>query len=177
MPSRPSTPWPRPWTTRAWTAPGGGKEEPKIPEDTGEDLEAVDPDWDPEPNRSPGASADPDVEQDLPPAEAEKNEKKKPEFEDGMSVQQAIAAVPSYYEYIGIDQDVLAKPLSNPDTYKPCKLTPAHHFTVKVAIWDGKTVGLDIDAPPAIKDCIAQQIKAIQWPEPVESINTIDYSF
>ena len=80
-----------------------------------------------------------------------------------MSVNDAIAAVPSHYEYVQIDQEVLAKPLQNLDTFKECKVTQNDHFKVKLAVWDGKVVGADVSAPPAKKECIDRVVRATVW--------------
>ncbi len=153
---------------------GGEKKEPQFPPpapaSSGE--ERPDPSWDTGENRN----YEPEPEPEPEPKSGEE-ELEKPEFKPGMSVNEAISAVPSYYDYVGIDQEVLAKPLTNPDTYKECNVTPNDHFKVKIAVWNGKVVGADVEATPAKKDCLDRVVRSIEYKEQVESINTVEYSF
>lgn len=133
--------------------------------------EAADPSWDTG-DRAPVEEDEDDAAQ---PASAERP---KPQFTEGMSVNQAISAVPTHYDYIGIEQEVLAKPLVDIETYKECKVTPNDRFTVKIAVWDGRVVGADVKAStPAKQQCIDRVVRAIEYKERVESINTVEYSF
>ena len=74
-----------------------------------------------------------------------------PSFKDGMSVNDAINAVPQGLPRVNIDQEDLNTPLLEPDFYKQCKLSPSQHFTIKFAVWDGRAVGIDITTQPANK--------------------------
>ena len=115
-----------------------------------------------------------------PPEEAPKapEAKKKPEFTEGMGVEQAISAVPSDYEYIGIDQEVLAKPLAQIETYKECKVKPSDKFKVRIAVWDGKVVGANVTtANKALGQCIDGVVRRLEYQDKVESINSVEYSF
>jgi hypothetical protein len=143
---------------------------PPAPAPTGE--ESSDPSWDTGEARPVESEAEPE-----PAAKPADEELKQPEFTPGMSVNEAISAVPSYYDYVGLDQEVLAKPLTNPDTYKECKVAQNDRFKVRIAVWNGKVVGADVEAPPAKKDCIDRVVRAIEYKEQVESINTVEYSF
>jgi hypothetical protein len=135
--------------------------------------EAGDPDWDTG-DRPPSNDEE---EQPKAAGPAEEEQAKEPEFKPGMSVNDAIAAVPSHYEYIGIEQEVLAKPLNNLDTFKECKVTQNDHFSVKLAIWDGRVVGADVKAQPAKSECIDRVVRAIEYKEKVKSINTVEFAF
>ena len=159
----------------------------------------------PQPAESPsGASAEPAAEADAPaapqvaaepapaptPAEpvaaAPKEEPKpakpaapEPVFTDGMSVADAIKAVPQGAERANIDQETLAIPIQNPDVYEPCKPGPVR-IKLKIAVWDGKAVGLDVTATPKndkVAACVREQILKLSWKARVKSLNIVEYSF
>ena len=103
-----------------------------------------------------------------------------PSFKEGGSVDDAINAVPQGTERKNVEQEALAKPLMDEGLYKPCKLAPNQHFKLKVAIWDGKAVGIDISATPKndkVVACIKQQIGGVTWKDKVKSLNTVEYQF
>lgn len=132
---------------------------------------ALEPSPDPEPKPAP--DEEPAAE---PPA---KKAAPEPKFEPGMTVEQAIGAVPSSGERLEIEQDILSEPLLEPALYEPCKLRASDHFTVRVAIWNGKAVGLDITTKPKnekLATCLREQIIALEWREKVASLNTVEYS-
>jgi hypothetical protein len=102
-----------------------------------------------------------------------------PAFTDGMSVDEAINAVPQGVERMNLDPDVLGKPLMDPDLYKPCKLSANQHVKIRVAIWEGKAVGIDVTPTPKNQkaaDCVKDQIKTVTWKDKVRSLNTVDYA-
>jgi hypothetical protein len=150
---------------------GSSVPDPESPDDAR--LEEVDPDWDTGERRGAPSESDAETEQNL--AQSETHER--PQFTEGMSVEQAIAAVPRHYDFVGIDQETLAKPLQDPETYKECNIG-SQHFTLRVAVWEGRAVGIDTDAKnETLKACLVEKTRAIQWKESVESINTVEYSF
>ncbi len=101
-----------------------------------------------------------------------------PKFTEGMTVDQAIAAVPQGLPRENVDQDELSKPLTDFKVYKPCKPRPSDHFKLKVAVWDGKAVGVDvITKNKKLATCIDKQIRDLTWKDPVKSLNTIEYAF
>lgn len=154
---------------------GGSEPEPKVPPpDDDEEVEAADESWNTGPAPSP--ASEPEAEE---PSQPSDEARKEPEFKEGMSVNEAIAAVPSHYEYIGIEPEVLAKPLMDIATYKECKVTQNTHFTVKVAVWDGRVVGADVEAKgnKALASCIDGVVRKLEYKERVESINTVEFSF
>lgn len=105
---------------------------------------------------------------------------KEPEFKEGISVEDAINAIPQGTPRVNIDQETLDRPLMNEALYKPCKLAPSQHFKLKVAIWDGKAVGIDVSATPdnpKAVQCIKDQVKSVTWKDAVKSLNTIEYNF
>jgi hypothetical protein len=139
-----------------------------------------------EPVEEPAASSTPQgiaVGEPNPSAPAEPAEKPKealpePKFTPGMSVDEAIAAVPKGWEYIGIEPDALGAPLQDLKLYEPCKLTPSQHFQLRVAIWDGKPVGIDVkSANKKLATCIKDQVAQVTWRNKVKAINTVDYSY
>jgi hypothetical protein len=102
-----------------------------------------------------------------------------PKFENGMSVDQAIKAVPPGADRLEIEQDRLAQPLQEAELYEPCKLG-AGHFKARVAVWNGRAVGVDIETQPhnpTLARCIDQQIREAKWSDRVRSLNTVEYSY
>jgi hypothetical protein len=146
---------------------------PPPPEDGPE--EAADEGWETGSARTSAVEDEPESE---PTESASEEGPKAPEFTDGMSVNDAIAAVPSHYEYIGIEQEVLAKPLVNVETYKECKVNQSTHFTVRIAVWNGKVVGADVAAKgnKKLEECIDGVVRKLEYKEKVESINTVEFS-
>lgn len=104
---------------------------------------------------------------------------KEPEFKEGASVQEAMNAIPQGTARINMDQETLGQPITNPAVYDSCKLGPAQHFKLKVAIWDGKAVGVDVETQPPNKraaECIDKVVRGITWQDKVKSLNTVDFS-
>lgn len=138
----------------------------------------------PKPEPKPEPSEEPKAEE---PAEGKgegKGEDKaaapEPTFKEGGSVDEAINAVPQGTPRVNVEQEALAKPLMDENLYKPCKMSPNQHFKLKVAIWDGKAVGIDLSATPKndkVVACIKQQINGITWKDKVKSVNTVEYQF
>lgn len=103
-----------------------------------------------------------------------------PEFRPGMTVTEATNAVPPSAERLNIEQERLAEPLMEPKLYEPCALQGHHHFSVRVAVWDGKAVGLDINTKPQdekLATCLRRQIEAVEWEDKAKSLNTVEYSY
>jgi hypothetical protein len=102
-----------------------------------------------------------------------------PAFKENGSVKEAIDAVPQGAQRLNIDQEALGRPLGNVELYEPCK--PGNqHFKAKIAVWDGKAVGLDLTTTPKnqkFADCIAERIRSITWPDQVKSLNIVEYTF
>ena len=119
---------------------------------------------------------------DAPPKEEPKPEKPaapEPQFTDGMSVADAIKAVPQGAERANIDQETLSKPIQDFAIYEPCK-PGTEHIKMKIAVWDGKAVGLDVAATPKndkLVACIKERLKTLTWQAHVKSLNTVEYSF
>ena len=102
-----------------------------------------------------------------------------PTFPENASVDQAIKAVPQGVERRNIDPDTLAKPLQDLALYEPCK-PGAAKVKFRIAIWDGKAVGIDISSTPKndkLTDCSKGKLREITWEKKVKSLNTIEYQF
>ena len=129
----------------------------------------------PEPDQAEADKPDPDK-----PAEgAKKAEVPTPEFKANGSVLEAINAVPQGTPRLNVEQEALAAPLNKVEIYEPCK-PGSSHFKAKVAVWDGKAVGLDLTTTPKnqkFAECVAEKIRGITWQDKVKSLNIVEYSF
>jgi hypothetical protein len=113
------------------------------------------------------------------PKEEPKPEAPEPQFTDGMSVADAEKAVPRGAERANIDQETMSKPIQDVEVYEPCKPGPAK-VKLKIAVWDGKAVGIDVTTTPKndkLSACITERIKGLKWQARVKSLNTVEYSF
>jgi hypothetical protein len=102
-----------------------------------------------------------------------------PEFTESMSVREAIKAVPPHADRLEIEEDRLAEPLADGEVYEPCKLGNGH-FKARVAVWNGRAVGVDIETSPQnpqLARCIDQRIRELKWADKVRSLNTVEYSY
>jgi hypothetical protein len=133
----------------------------------------------PEPVPS-GDAAQPEKPEPEAPAEAGAHTADPPpEFKANGSVLEAINAVPQGTPRLNIEQEALGRPLGNVELYEACK--PGNmHFKAKVAVWDGKAVGLDLTTTPKnqrFADCVAEKIRSITWPDKVKSLNVVEFSY
>lgn len=146
--------------------------------------EAPDPEAAPAVEAAPAPEAPANVQTT---AEAEPKPEPKPEaapvaepqFTDGMSVDEAIKAVPQGAERVNIDQETLGKPLQDFSLYEPCK-PGAAKVKLRIAVWDGKVVGADVSATPKndkLVACVKDRLKTLSWKAKVKSLNTVEYSF
>jgi hypothetical protein len=102
-----------------------------------------------------------------------------PAFTPDMSVDQAQAAVPVGTERQNIEQEALGRPLQEPGVFDACKVGNAH-FKVRVAVWNGKAVGVDLETTPknaALADCLKARVRELTWPDKVRSLNTVEFQF
>jgi hypothetical protein len=114
-----------------------------------------------------------------PEPKAEKAPVAEPMFTDGMSVAEAVKAVPQGAERANIDQETMSKPIQEFALYEPCKPGTAR-LQLKIAVWEGKAVGIDVTAAPKndkLVACVKERIKTVTWKARVKSLNTVDYSF
>lgn len=152
----------------------GGSSPPADSPDSGQEFEAN------EPTSSVGEerASDSDSDSDVAP-EPKPEAGPEPQFTDGMSVDQAMAAVPQGVERTNIDAETLGKPLQNVEFYEPCKPGNAK-VKLRVAVWDGKAVGVDATTTPKnprLSDCISEKIRELTWDKKVKSLNTVEYQF
>jgi len=131
-------------------------------------------------NVGPGVEAsDSDEPKPAEPGDKKPADVPAPTFKENGSVKEAIDAVPQGTQRLNIDQEALGRPLSDVALYEPCK--PGNqHFKAKIAVWDGKAVGLDLTTTPKnqkFADCIAERIRSVTWPDKVKSLNTVEYTF
>lgn len=110
----------------------------------------------------------------------EKQQAPKPEFTENMSVDEAIKAVPPETERYNLDQETIAEPLRDMKVYEPCKPKPNESVNIRVAIWEGRAVGVDVDTKPAnpkLAECIKGRIRELRWRDSVPSLETIEFGF
>jgi hypothetical protein len=126
-------------------------------------------------------SADAEAGSEEPKADkADKPEPKEPEFKENGSVDEAIAAVPVASERLNIDQETLGKPLQDMSLYEPCKPAASQRMKFRVAVWNGKAVGLDMTSTPKnpkLEECVKARIRELTWRDKVRALNTVEYSF
>lgn len=130
----------------------------------------------PEPAPAPAEPTAEEPKEEPQPAAAPVAE---PQFTDGMSVADAEKAVPRGAERANIDQETLSKPIQDEAVYEPCK-PGAAKVKLKIAVWDGKAVGIDVTSTPKndkVVACITDRIKGLKWQARVKSLNTVEYSF
>jgi hypothetical protein len=103
-----------------------------------------------------------------------------PVFKEGMSVNDAINAIPQGYPRVNIDQEDLNAPLMDPEFYKSCKPAHTQHFTIKFAVWEGHAVGMDIKTTPGnkgLEQCLHGLIAGHTWKDKVKSLNISEVQF
>jgi hypothetical protein len=99
-----------------------------------------------------------------------------PAFPENASVAEAMALVPKGTQRSNIDPETLGTPLSSEALYEPCKVG-AQHFKLRVAVWNGHAVGVDVTTPnKALASCIDKRVRSIEWHDKVRSLNNVDYS-
>jgi hypothetical protein len=148
---------------------GGGTPPPEEPANTVEAETAPLPE-EPKPETEP-AETEPPKEKaaDVPD----------PEFKENGSVDEAIKAVPQGTPRLNVETEALSKPLMDAKLYEPCKLGSAK-FKVRVAVWNGKAVGIDLTTTPnnpKLAECLKGRIREVTWDDKVKSLNTVEYQF
>lgn len=102
-----------------------------------------------------------------------------PDFKPNGSVADAVNAIPQGTPRLNIEQEALGRPLGNVELYEACK-PGSSHFKARVAVWDGKAVGLDLSTTPKnakFAECVAEKIRGITWPDKVKSLNIVEYTY
>lgn len=170
---------------------GGGSQAPRAANDESEAAGAKkshdDPSWYDDTGHTE-ATEETATSQKKPSSSAAASKKNKPseatiaepEFKEGMSVNDAINAVPQGYERVNMDQEALDRPLLDPEFYKPCKLAHSQHFEVRFAVWEGKAVGMDVKTTPNNKTaetCLRELIGRNVWRDKVKSLNISTVQF
>lgn len=127
---------------------------------------------------SAAPSADEQATETAPTTAAPKEQVPEPVFTPDMSVEDAIKAIPQSAERLNVDQETLSKPLQEESLYAPCK-PGAAHFTMRIAVWRGKAVAIDLTTTPKnpkLAECLKTRIRELTWPAKVPSLNTVEYS-
>lgn len=122
--------------------------------------------------------SDEDTPKEAEPKKAAKEDVPEPTFTPDMSVEDAIKAIPQSTERLNVDQETLSKPLEEQSLYEPCK-PGTTHFTLRVAVWRGKAVAIDLNTTPKnpkLAECLKGRIRELTWPAKVPSLNTVEYS-
>ncbi|HEX6276079.1 MAG TPA: hypothetical protein VFZ53_23725 [Polyangiaceae bacterium] len=148
---------------------GGGTPPPEEPANAAPPAETVSEAPKPEPEPA-------DAE---PPKEKPAADVPEPEFKENGSVEEAIKAVPQGTPRLNVETEALSKPLMDGKVYEPCKLGAAK-FKVRVAVWNGKAVGIDLTTTPnnpKLAECLKGRIREITWDDKVKSLNTVEYQF
>lgn len=104
----------------------------------------------------------------------------KPTFEPGMSVDEATNAAPFALNAAEVDVAELEKPLMSSGIGSACSIPSSQKYKMKVAVYEGRAVGIDVSTTPASdakEACIREQIEAITWDVQEESINLVELSF
>lgn len=154
---------------------GGTNQTPEAPDAEAETVAE-------EPSRNASPEDSPEATADAKTGEAEKKEPAaavEPAFTPDMSVEQAQAAIPVGTERQNIEQEALGRPLQEPGVFDSCKVGNAR-FKVRVAVWNGKAVGVDLETTPknpALAECLKARVRELTWPDKVRSLNTVEYSF
>jgi len=149
---------------------GGSTPPPEEPANTVEAPSEPPPAEEPKPETPPEEEA---------PKEKPGTNVPDPEFKENGSVADAINAVPQGTPRLNVETEALSKPLMDGKLYEPCKLGSAH-FRVRVAVWNGKAVGIDLTTTPnnpKLADCLKGRIREVTWEDKVKSLNTVEYQF
>jgi hypothetical protein len=148
---------------------GGGTPPPEEPTTTVEAPSAPPPAEEPRAEPEPAEEAPKEKTADVPD----------PEFKENGSVEEAIKAVPQGTPRLNVETEALSKPLMDGKLYEPCKLGSAK-FKVRVAVWNGKAVGIDLTTTPnnpKLAECLKGRIREVTWDDKVKSLNTVEYQF
>lgn len=153
----------------------GGQAEPRVGEATAPPTEEEAEDL-AEARTVPTEPGEEEAEEEEPAPESSVE----PGFRPGMTVEEAIAAVPQSAQRVNIEQEALAAPLMRTELYEPCKISGTQSFKLRVAVWDGRAVGVDVTTKPVdeqLAGCLREQVTSVTWPDKVKSLNTVEFSY
>jgi hypothetical protein len=108
-----------------------------------------------------------------------KKKSSEPEFKEGGSVKEAIAAAQGTENQM-IEKEVLDAPLLEMSLYAACKLTPANHFKIDYSVWDGRIVGMDITSTPKnpkLEECVRNAAMQAKWRTKAKGLNSSTVMF
>ena len=80
-------------------------------------------------------------------AEQNSSEASSPQFEPGMSVEEASNEAPFAVNAVEVPIEKLEAPLMS-SLYTPCNIPGSQHYKVRVAVYQGKAVGIDVSTEP-----------------------------
>ena len=101
------------------------------------------------------------------------------DFPPNANVEDAIKAVPQGLPRLNMADADLQKPLMELSRYERCKVPRSTKVTLRVAVFDGAAVGVDISSKPKspkIEECVAGVVRSMAW-EKVPSLNTMTFTF
>jgi hypothetical protein len=157
----------------------GGSNEPAETVEPVSDVSADDVEQTASSDSPSGSSPSSDRLDETEQKPAAKPTSAEPTFKEGGTVEEAVKAVPQGADRVNIEQEALSRPLQDPALYEPCKMGAAH-FKMRIAVWDGKAVGIDLTTTPQnpkLADCLKERIRAVTWVDKVKSLNTVEYAF
>jgi hypothetical protein len=124
----------------------------------------------------PKAAASPAPAEPAEPAEA-KVEIPKPVFKPNMGVEDAIKAIPQGAPRMNMSDEDMQRPLMDPKQYAKCA-GKNPHFSLKVAVYDGAAVGVDVQTKPKnprLEKCVDELVRRMVWVK-VASLNTVTFN-
>jgi hypothetical protein len=114
-----------------------------------------------------------------PPPSLGRTEAKPIQFPPKASVDDAINAVPQGLPRVNMADDAIQRPLTNIKQYDACKVPRSMRVTIRVAVYDGAAVGVDVSTKPKnqkMESCIDELVRRLSW-EKVPSLNTVMFNF
>ncbi len=127
-----------------------------------------------------GMTEMPDVEEKVVEAAEDEDEPKKqmkePEFTGSMSQNEALNAAQGASDE-HVPEDLFTGQL-NPEVFAECKVPGNVKVTLKLAVWDGRTVGVTVKVTPKnkkIETCLDSVARKIEWKEKAKSITPFSW--
>jgi hypothetical protein len=126
----------------------------------------------PESSPTPAASTAPEP---APPSSAPP----KIDFPPHASVDEAMKAVPSGLPRLNMSTDTLQAPLLDLKRYDKCKVPRSTKVTMRVAVFDGAAVGVEVATKPKnvkMEGCLDGVVRGMSW-DKVPSLNEVNVTF